>query len=287
MMDGVSMNITLPESIDPLCNYLFGDDPSMNAFVEALDKDILNTYSKSTRYNLSDYKSGKAVNGILNTALTNKKLAKTCSEPGRLSDFYEKTLSLMEEDLKSDKFDAASAHINLTNLMAILNRVSLTNEKEPDPDSPYFDSPAIVNQLRKFFGFRSASIKRIMAVGIGWILLFVFLIAFALQLCFGAGTLYATWKQSAWARLNTGFFRWCAFNAGNFLTKIGWIVTAENAVSSKVKAITACIIAVVVFIVAIVLLIMQIKRLHTELEIHYLCRLIGANSEKLRKEGWL
>ena len=281
------MSTTQTESIDPLCKYLFGDDPSMNALTEALDKDILNTYSKNTRYNLSDYKSGKAVNGILNTALTNKNLAKACSEPGRLSDFYEKTLSLMEEDLKADTFDAASAHINLTNLMAILNRVSLPNEKEPDPDSRYFDSPAIVNQLRKFFGFRSASIKRIIAVGIVKILLCVILMVIALQLCFGAGTLYATWKQSAWAGLSTGFFRWCAFNAGNFLTKIGLIVTAENAMLSKRIAIAACIIAVGLFVLSIVLLVKQVKRLHTRLEIHYLCRMIGANSEKLRKEGWL
>ena len=267
------MNTTQTKPIDPLCEYLFRDGPSKTSFTEALNEDIRNTYSNSTRYNLSDYESGKAANGILNTALKNKSLAEEMNQQGQLSEFYDKTLSLMEENLQSSTFDAASAHIILTNLMAILNRDCREKEEELNPDSPYFDTVGIVNHLRELFKFPLQSIKQIKNKHTVIIVLCVILALFAALLCMGFCSL-------VWSSPNSASPQWCASIARAVLS----VIAAEPTVELAKRWV---FFTVVLLLVSIWLIVKEVKRLHTKLEIHYLCRLIGANSEKLRKEGWL
>lgn len=276
-------------SKDPYCNYLFLNDPDKAMLLLKHDQDIETFYSKRTRYKPDKFYSGEALLAILKTVFTHKKFLKLIKADDENGEFYSSNCKLLENEIESEYFNGEQTFALITNYMAIINRnvcKSETEEKSRRNDF-HLNSPEIVQKIRKIFGLKWRSLENMKSHYLvaklfsGLILLIFILLTAIIALC-----LVDIYRVVDFSKNMTILAPLVTkFEAGilNFTALLG----AGDLYQSSLMIIIGSFLLLLLLAFTIFSVIRIWKTEKLEYEVHYLSRIIGESSQKLREIGWL
>ena len=173
----------------------------------------------------------------------------------------------------------------------IITRPRKPNEKELSKfRKNHFDISAVTDGIRGYYGFQNKTLKQIEIEFIIQEILLVLLSIFLLLSSVTFFVLAGWWTQNPPIIQQNGgnWFSSTFVNPlSNWLFHSGLLSAGQNVGSFAPFIIAAGVILILLFFGSIWFNIKSWNRNKLQYQIHYLCRIIGMNCEKLQNTGWL
>ena len=274
---------------DPYCSYLFQNEADKDRLIAQHELDVASFYGKHSGLKTEKYYTGEALLNILKTVFTHKKFAKLIKKDDELENYYTNNCKLLESEIKSNNFDGEHVFAIIINYLTMINqelcRGNSNNDKRTDDTNLH--SPEITQKIRKLYGLKLRPLDK-MNSHYGWIkFLIVLAVLILLALVLVIGACLADWYQIIdFSQKFTFFAPFITRTQANIFKLTTLLGATDLNQSSLMINLSSCLL-ILFLIFTVSALIRTGKTEKLDYKVHYLSRIIGESSQKLREIGWL
>ena len=274
---------------DPYCNFLFHDELDKSSLIAQHELDIASFYGKHSGIKTEKYYTGEALLKILKEIFTHKKFKKFIKREKENELFYTSNCKLLETEIASNNFNAEQVFTIITNFLTMTN-FDLNQSKSAnraDYDDSHLHSPEIVHKIRNLFGLKLRSLEKMKSHYLRSKIFNSLILVILILFVFIIGACIADWYHFFDFSQKLTFFAPLVTRSETKILQITALFGAIDLYQSSIMIIIG------IFLLASLLLksIFTIVRIHKteklDYKIHYLSRIIGESSQKLREIGWL
>lgn len=274
---------------DPYCSYLFQNEADKDRLIAQHELDVASFYGKHSGLKTEKYYTGEALLNILKTVFTHKKFTKFIKKDEEIENYYTNNCKLLEGEIESNNFNGEHVFAIITNYLTMINHELCrdNSNNEMNHDDTNFHSPEITQKIRKLYGLKLRPLDKMKSHYIWTKFLSVLALLILLVLILVIGTCLADWYQIIDFSQKFSFFApFIARTEANIIKLTTLLGAADLNQSSLMIIICSCLL-VLFLIFTVSSMIRTSKTEKLDYKVHYLSRIIGESSQKLREIGWL
>ena len=274
---------------DPYSDYLFHNDADKMSLLAQHELDVALFYGKHSGIKTEKYYTGEALLEILKSVFIHKKFKKYIKKAEDNEVFYSNNCKLLEGEIDSNNFNGEHVFSIITNYLTIVNRdISQSNSKgEKKHDDYHLHSREIIEKIRNIYGLKLRSLEKMNSyylmskVLISLLLLALVLIIFLIGICIVDWFHVIDFSQKF-----TIFAPFVARSEANIL-RLTALLGAVDLYQSSIMIIIGTLLLVLLLAFTVFSVVHLLQKEKLDYKVHYLSRIIGESSQKLREIGWL
>lgn len=274
---------------DPYCHYLFQNEDAKSLLIAQHELDIASFYGKRTGIKTEKYYTGEALLEILKTVFTHKKFLKYIKKDEENEVFYSNNCKMLEDEIGSNNFNGEHLFPIVMNYLTIVNHNLCQSNSNGDKklDDDHLHSPEIVQKIRNIYGLKLRSLEQMNLYYLfSKVLISIILLFLIFLICVVSACILDWYQVIDFSQKFTIFAPFVTRSETNIL-KITALLGAVDLYQSSIMIIIGEILLVMLLFFSVISIVRIHKTEKLDYRVHYLSRIIGESSQKLREIGWL